>query len=100
MPHLSMARVKGAFKSDNRRPPALEGPRELRRREDVGRGLPPLLDGFAAGLMQQRRDRVRWLSIRGGDDDDLALVECLRVTLAHVARDDPAGQQLSEAIPK
>src|SRR4029079_18824329 len=78
----------------------LKRPRELRRREDVGRRLPPLLDGLAARLMQQRGQGVRRLSSGRRDHDDLPLAQRLRIALANIFRDDPAGEQVPEAITK
>src|SRR5439155_16420194 len=76
----------------------LERPGELRRREDVGRLLPPLVDRLAAGLVEQRGDRVGRLTIGRGDDDDLALAQRARVTLAYVSRDDAARKSLAKAV--
>src|SRR5438105_15155201 len=63
---------------------ALEGAGELRWGEQHGRRLPPLLDLLAPRLLEERSDRVRWLTSRGDDHDDLSRHERVSVPLAQV----------------
>src|SRR5256885_4514078 len=53
-------------------PIGLEGPGELRWREEVGWRLPPLVDQAAARSGEQRGEGVRWLPACRGHDDDPA----------------------------
>src|SRR2546428_33439 len=74
----------------------LEGPGELRRREEEARRLPPLIDRLAARLLEQRGDRVGGLTTGRGDDDDLAGLQRAAVAPADLFRDATTGYQLRE----
>src|SRR5260221_6220389 len=72
---------------------------ELRWREEVRGGLPPLIDQGAARTREERGEGIGWLPARRGDDDDPSRLELLRVSRSQVARESvrDSSDQLPEA---